>query len=121
MVTFASMNKSGNTRISAFFFFLFIACLSVKTAHTAPVAHEPINREFSERLQQFPNKDLEILHSPVAIVWQVVAQKNLVQQDFVLSTNTLQHHLSSTSSYNKGFSYLIRDYLLHIYPTHNFW
>lgn len=121
MVTFAAMNKTGNTRISALFFLLFIASLSVKTAHTAPVAHKPVNREFSERLQQFPNRDLEISYSPVTIVWQVVVQKNLLQQDFVLSATTHQHYLSSISSYNKRFSSLIRDYLLHIYPTHNFW
>ncbi|MBL7723712.1 MAG: hypothetical protein JNK27_06170 [Chitinophagaceae bacterium] len=115
------MNKPGNTRISAFFFFLVIVCLGVKTAHAAPAIHKTARETISEELLGLPNGELEVLSFPVASGWQVVVQKNPGQQDFVLSISTLQYHLSSTSSYNKGFLYLIRDYLLHIYPTHNFW
>ena len=115
------MNKPGNTRITAFFFFLVIACLSVRTSHAAPAIHKTAGATISEELLTLPNGELEVVSFPVASGWQVVIQKSLGQQDFVQFINTLQYHLSSTSLYNKGFSYLIREYLFHIYPTHNFW
>jgi len=103
-------------------FFCAVACCSAKPAVASSVA-EPVKQEaLASQLQEFPHTDIEIVHQPVTAAWQTVVIKNAVTANLpVTIIFSCYAGNASLNSHIKASSLLIKDYLLFIYPSHNFW
>jgi len=116
------MNRQFGTKILFIFFAFTVACFSVKTAF--PFSHSAVgdlkNKTLSHQSGQLPNSELEGVHFQVAVPGHIVVQKSSVQLHLSLVADFYKP-VTLENLQIKGSSLLIKDYLSHIYPSHNFW
>ncbi|MES1218039.1 MAG: hypothetical protein ABUT20_21205 [Bacteroidota bacterium] len=116
------MSKQIRIKILFIAVILAIACSCIQTSFSIAAAASPLpgNTTLTDQLKHIPNAELEGLHLPVVSGVHTAAQKNFVP--FQLSIASHVHQLSSSENLQiQASSLLIRDYLSHIYPSHNFW
>ena len=103
------------------FFFFVIACCSTINACPAQVIPADNTETVVIGAQQLPNAELERVHPPAVPGGQVAVQKNLVFPGLLSLAAFHQPAIAAGSSFIKASSLLVKDYLSHIYPFHNFW
>ena len=117
------MNKQTGARILFLFFFVLVALLGIKTVTLTPA---PIIENLkTETLSQQPEKnahtELEGTHFNLSASGYTFIQKT-VASFYLLPATVYNCTCISLENFQiKRSSLLIKDYLFHIYPTHNFW
>jgi hypothetical protein len=101
--------------------FFAVAFSSVIKACPDQSAQLVTNESFAFREQKAPNQDLERVHQPAVTGGQVAVQKNLVSSDQLSVLASHQPGVATQNLVIRFSSLLIKDYLLHIHPSHHFW
>ena len=120
---FAAMNRQAGTKILFTFFLIIVAFFGTKTDSflRASGAATIKTETFAHQSKQIPNSELEGTHFHLITAAHTLIQKNVVPS-YQLPVPVF--HTISVSLANfqiRNLSLLIKDYLFHIYPTHNFW
>jgi hypothetical protein len=117
------MNKQTGTKILFLFFFIIVASFGIKTVSLAPVTIvENLKTEtLSQQPEKSPHTELEGTHFNLSTTGYTLIQKTVVPF-YLLSVSVFYNPCISLENFQiKRSSLLIKDYLFHIYPTHNFW
>ena len=117
------MKRNAATKILSLLFIVVFACFGIKatTYVPAPAIENTKSESFSHQ-SHTPNSELEGLYFPAATGGHGAVQKNIIPLLYQVSESDF--HCKSLLSANwqiKESSLLIKDYLWHIYPSHNFW
>ena len=102
------------------FFFAVACCNGIKACPEQSV--QPVHKEaiaYQER--QAPNDDLETVQHSAAVNGHATVQKNFSSCSLLLIAAHHQPGIVVQNLVIKTSSLLIKDYLFHIYPSHNFW
>ena len=102
-------------------FFFTVACFSTSKICAAPGAEQVKNETLGNPTQQFPNGELERVQHPSAPGWNITAQKNFVPLSLSQGTFVYHEQISLKTPLVKTSSLRVKDYLLHIHPSHHFW
>jgi hypothetical protein len=116
------MNRQIGAKILFFSFAFAVACFGVKTVFPFPPSArgDLKNKTLSHQSGHLPNSEWEGIKIPAAAGGHIVVQKSFVP--LYLSQATDFYKLFSLENLQiKKSSLLIKDYLSHIYPSHNFW
>ena len=118
---FDEMNKQ--TGATVFFFFILVASLGIKTVSLAPatIVETSKTETLFQQPEKSPHTELEGTHFNLSATGCTFIQKTVAS--FYLLPATVFHStcFSLENFQIKISSLLIKDYLFHIYPTHNFW
>ncbi len=120
LLIFTTMSRNPAKFYLTILFFFAVACCS--TINACP-SHIPADNTEAVVFwaQQLPNAELERVHPPTVHGGQVAVQKSLVFHDLLSLAAFHQPAIAAESSFIKASSLLVKDYLSHIYPFHNFW
>jgi len=116
------MSRQVATKILFIFFFIVIACYGIKAVALVPVSvsiaykSEPL----SQHSGQIPDSELKGTHFRLP-AGHAVVQKNLVPSYFSLDAVFYEPRNALENFQIRKSSQFIKDYLAHIYPSHNFW
>jgi hypothetical protein len=102
-------------------FFFAVTCFSNNKICAEPGAEQVKNETLANSCQQFPNGELERVQHPSAAGWNITAQKNFVPLALSQGTFVYTEQNFFKNSLVKTSSLRIKDYLLHIHPSHHFW
>ena len=123
MRIFDEMNKQTVAKVLFPFFFILVASFGFKTVPLAPATIiENLKTEtLSQQPEKSPHTELEGTHFNLSATGFTFIQKN-VSSFYLLPTIVFYRTCISLENFQiKRSSLLIKDYLFHIYPTHNFW
>ena len=120
---FGAMNRQAGTKILFTFFFIIIACLGIKTVSylPAPAVASLKTETFAHQAKQSPHAELEGTHFHFISAGHTLAQKNIVPSFLLPASVVYNYNVSLENFQIRKCSLLIKDYLFHIYPSHNFW
>ena len=116
------MRRNAVPKILLFFFIVVFACYGIKTTIyiSAPVIKK--SESLSHQHGYTPNSELEGLYFPAATGGYINVQKNFhLSLQLITEPGLSSKQVSLENWQIKESSFLIKDYLFHIYPTHNFW
>jgi len=120
---FDEMNKQTGAKVLFFFFFILVASHSIKTvSHVPATIIEALKTEtLSQQPEKTPHTELEGTHFNLSTTAHTLIQK-IVVPAYLLAASVLSNSCISLENFQiRNSSLLIKDYLFHIYPTHNFW
>jgi hypothetical protein len=120
---FDEMNKQTGAKILFAFLFILVACLGIKTVSFVPATIvETLKTEtLSVQSEKGPHTELEGTHFNLSTTGYTLIQKNIVPV-YLLPVSVFYNTSISLANFQiRESSLLIKDYLFHIYPTHNFW
>jgi hypothetical protein len=120
---FDGMSRQTGTKILFIFFFILVTSLGIKTVFVAPASIiETLKTEtLSHQSGKSPHSELEGTHFNLSITGHTLIQK-IVVAPYLLAASILYNSCISLENFQiRNSSLLIKDYLFHIYPTHNFW
>ena len=118
------MRRNAGTKILFSLFIVVFACFGIKTTiHVpAPVIEKNKSESLSHQHSNTPNSELEGLYFPAAAGGYISVQKNFLPSLQLVTEPGLRSKQVSLENWQiKESSLLIKDYLFHIYPSHNFW
>lgn len=73
------------------------------------------------RPQEHPNAEAETYHLALSASCSVPLAKYVSRSEMQAACSLALPAILQQAIYNKQSSQLVKDYLLHIYPSHNFW
>ena len=117
------MNRQTGAKVLFLFFFILVAFLGIKTVSLAPatIVENLKTETLSQQPEKSPHTELEGTHFNLSAAGFTFIQKN-VSSFYLLPTIVFYRTCISLENFQiKRSSLLIKDYLFHIYPTHNFW
>jgi hypothetical protein len=117
------MSRQTGTKTLFSFLIILVASLVVKAASFAPTTIiETLKTEtFSHQSEKGPLSELEGTHFNLSTTGNTLIQKT-VGSFYLLPASVFYTACNSSENFQiKRSSLLIKDYLFHIYPTHNFW
>lgn len=116
------MRRNAGTKILLSLFIVVFACFGIKTTiHVSTPVIEK-SESLSHQNGHTPNSELEGLYFPAATGGYISVQKNFLPSLQLLAETDLSSRQVSLENWQiKESSLLIKDYLSHIYPSHNFW
>ena len=120
---FGEMSSRTGTKTLFIIFFILVASFSNKTVCIVPAAIvEPHKTEvLSHHSEKGPHTELEGTHFNLSITGHTFIQK-IVVSPYLLAASVFYNTCISSEKFQiRNSSLLIKDYLFHIYPTHNFW
>ena len=120
---FDEMSRQTGTKILFTFFFIIVTFFGNKAVSLVPASViEPIKTEtLSHQSGKDPHSELEGTHFHLTTTGHTLIQKNVVPF-YLLPASVFYNPGSSLENFQiKKLSLLIKDYLFHIYPSHNFW
>ena len=120
---FAAMNRQAGTKILFTFFFIIVAFIGIKADSFPPasLAATIKTETFVHQSKQNPNSELEGTHFHFITAAHTLIQKNVVPS-YQLPVSVFYTISVSLANFQiRKLSLLIKDYLFHIYPSHNFW
>ena len=123
MRIFDGMSRQTCTKTLFIFLFILVASLGIKAASFAPTTIiETLKTEtLSHQSEKGPLSELEGTHFNLSTTGNTLIQKT-VASFYLLPASVLYTACISLENFQiKRSSLLIKDYLFHIYPTHNFW
>jgi hypothetical protein len=118
------MNRYVVIKILFLFFIVAFACSGLKTALPAPppAIEKSKPGSLSHQSQHTANSELEGVYFPAATGGHLAVQKNFAPLLNLPATSDFYNSSVAVENLQiKESSLLIKDYLSHIYPTHNFW
>jgi hypothetical protein len=117
------MSRQIGTKTLFIFFVIIVTILGNNAFSVVPASViEPIKAEtFSQQSGKVPHSELEGTHFHLTTAGHTLIKKNVLP--FYLSSTTVFYNPGSSlvNFQIRKLSLLIKDYLFHIYPTHNFW
>jgi len=120
---FDEMSRQIGTKALFIFFFIIVASFGNDAVSLVPASViEPNKTEtLSHQSGKGPHSELEGMHFHLTTAGHTLIKKNVAP--FYLSSTTVFYNLGSSleNSQIRKLSLLIKDYLFHIYPSHNFW
>ncbi|HUR67260.1 MAG TPA: hypothetical protein VMZ03_13000 [Chitinophagaceae bacterium] len=106
-------------------YFLLLSLLSAfafgNTGNIRSAAPVVASHELVFGVPTLPHDDLDQVHEPDVSGGQIAFQKNILAADLVQGSSWYHPHASFENYRIKASSLLIKDYLSHNYPSHNFW
>jgi len=120
---FDEMSRQPGTKILFIFFFILVASLGIKTVSPIPATIvETLKTEtVSHQPEKGPQSELEGTHFNLSTTGNTLIQKTVVPFYLLPTSGSSNTYISLENFQIKKSSLLIKDYLFHIYPTHNFW
>ena len=118
------MRRNAGTKILLSLFIVVFACFGIKTTIHVPATVIEKNKPESlyHQYGHTPNSELEGLYFPATTGGYISVQKNFLPSLQLITEPGLSSKQVSLENWQiKESSLLIKDYLFHIYPTHNFW
>lgn len=117
------MSRQTCTKTLFIFLFILVASLGIKTASFAPTTIiETLKTEtLSQQSGKSPHTELEGTHFNLLTTGNTLIQKTVASFYLLPATVFYGICVSLENFQIKRSSLLIKDYLFHIYPTHNFW
>jgi len=117
------MNKQAVAKVLFLFFFILVAFLGIKTDFLAPATFvENLKTEtLFQQSEKSPHTELEGTHFNLSASGYTFIQKTVASFYLLPATVYNSTCISLENFQIKRSSLLIKDYLFHIYPTHNFW
>src|SRR4030095_4806333 len=119
---FGAMNRSVGTKILFTFFFIIVACSGIKAVLfvPAPISATIKTETLSPQSGQIPDSELEGTHFHLPPGGHTAVQKNIVPS-YLWPLSVFYNSRNAVESFQiKKSSRLIKDYLAHNYPSHNF-
>jgi hypothetical protein len=119
----AAMNRQAGIKTLFIFFFIIVAFLGIKTVSFLPASvTATIKTEtLAHQSKQNPHSELEGTHFHFITAGHTLIQKNVVPF-YQLPVSVFYNSSVSLANFQiRKSSLLIKDYLFHIYPSHNFW
>jgi hypothetical protein len=123
MHIFAEMSRQTGTKILFILSFIIVTTLGYKTVSIVPAAIiEDLKTEtLAHQSKKAPHTELEGTHFHLTTIAHTLIQKNVVPF-YQLPVNVFYTISVSLANFQiRKMSLLIKDYLFHIYPSHNFW
>lgn len=119
---FAAMSRQNVTKNLFTFLFIIVASFGINTAAlaTATVTEKNKTETLSHQSKQDPHTELEGTHFNLT-TGHTLIQKTIVPLYLSVSPVFYNARISSENFQIKRSSLLVKDYLFHIYPSHNFW
>jgi hypothetical protein len=120
---FDEMSRQAGTKILFIFFFILVASHGIKTvSHVPAIIIEPLKTEtLSHQSEKGPHSELEGTHFNFSTTGYTLIPK-IVVPPYLLAGSVFYNSCISLENFQiRNSSLLIKDYLFHIYPTHNFW
>ena len=114
---FDEMSRQTSTKILFLFSFIIVVSLGYKTVSIVPSAI--IEDLKTETLAH--HTELEGTHFHLTPIAHTLAQKNVISSCQLHASVFYNACISLENFQIRNSSLLIKDYLSHIYPTHNFW
>jgi len=117
------MNRQTGAKVLFLFFFILVAFPGIKTDFLAPATLvENLKTEtLFQQSEKSPHTELERTNFNLSATGYTFIQKN-VASFYLLPASVFHSRYISLENFQiKRSSLLIKDYLFHIYPTHNFW
>jgi hypothetical protein len=120
---FDEMGRQTSTKILFLFSFIIVVSLGYKTVSLVPSAIiEDLKTEtLAHQSERAPHTELEGTHFHLTPIAHTLAQKNVVPSCQLHASVFYNACISLENFQIRNSSLLIKDYLSHIYPTHNFW
>ena len=117
------MNKQAVAKVLFLFFFIHVASFGIKTVSLAPATIvETLKTEtLSQQPEKSPHTELEGTHFNLSASGYTFIQKTVASFYSLHATVFSSICISLENFKIKRSSLLIKNYLFHIYPTHNFW
>ena len=117
------MSRQIGTKILFIFFFILVATFGIKTVSLAPDATVATlkNETLSHHSEKGPHTELRGTHSHLITTGHTSIQKNGVAFYLVPAYGVYNSGISLENFQIKKSSLLIKEYLSHIYPSHDFW
>ena len=117
------MNRQTGTKFLFFFFFILVASLGIKTVSFVPdTIVETLKTEtLSHQSGKTPHTELEGTHFNLSTTGNTLIQKTVTPFSLLAASVFYDGCISLENFQIRNSSLLIKDYLFHIYPTHNFW
>jgi len=106
-----------------FLFFILVASHGIKTVSYVPVTIIETRKTetLSQQTGKGPHTELEGTHFNLSPTGHTFIQKIVVAPSLLAASVFYNTCISSEKFQIRNSSLLIKDYLFHIYPTHNFW
>jgi len=115
------MSRQAGTKILFISFFILVASLGIKTVSHVPATIVLKTETFSHQSEKGPHSELEGTHFNLSTTGHTLIQK-IVVPPYLLAAPVFHNTCISLENFHiKRSSLLVKDYLFHIYPTHNFW
>jgi len=117
------MSRRTGTKTLFIFFFILVASAGIKTVSFVPATIvETLKTEtLSHQSEKGPHSELEGTHFNLSTTAHTQIQK-IVVPPYLLASSVFYNTCISLENFQiRNSSLLIKDYLFHIYPTHNFW
>jgi hypothetical protein len=115
------MNRNVGTKILSLLFIVVFACFGIKATRYVPATENTKPETFSHQ-SHTPNSELEGLYFPTATGGHGAVQKNAIPLLYQVTASDFHSKPVLWANWQiKESSLLIKDYLSHIYPSHNFW
>ncbi len=102
-------------------FFFVAACSCGIKACPAQSAQTVSNETNAYQAKQVPNTELERVQPIAAAGGQMAVQKNFASYELLSVAVFHPAGIAAESSFIKASSLLVKDHLIHNYPSHNFW
>ena len=117
------MNKQTGARILFVFFLILVASFGIKTVSfaTATIVENLKTETLSQQSEKSPHTELEGTHFNLSASGYTFIQKTVASFYLLPATVYNSTCISLENFQIKRSSLLIKDYLFHIFPTHNFW
>ena len=117
------MNKQTVAKVLFLIFLILVASFGIKTVSfaTATIVENLKTETLSQQPEKSPHTELEGTHFNLSASGYTFIQKT-VASFYLLPVTVYNSACISLENFQiKRSSLLIKDYLFHIYPTHNFW
>lgn len=117
------MSRQTGTKILSIFLFILVTSLGIKSVSLAPATIiETFKTEtLSHQSEKGPHSELEGTHFNLSTTGHTLIQKTVTPFYLLPASVFYNTYISLENFQIKKSSLLIKDYLFHIYPTHNFW
>jgi hypothetical protein len=117
------MSRQAGTMILFTLFFIIVASYGIKTVSltTGSIVGTFKTDTFSQASEKGPHAELKGKHSHLITTGHTSIQKNGVPFYLVPAYGLHNSAISLENLQIKKSSLLIKGYLFHIYPSHNFW
>lgn len=112
---------SRSKNILVFLLFLFVAGNNMVRAFTVRQVLSAQKNDRISRPQEHPNAEAETYHLALSASCSVPLAKYVSRSEMQAACSLALPAILQQAIYNKQSSQLVKDYLLHIYPSHNFW
>ena len=115
------MNRKWGTRIFLAVFAVLVLASAVRTSTPVPVSDTAINEGLLAPSSTIPHTELDRINGTGITTAHASYPKDNIPFHPVAGTNHKDLYVAIETRHIRESSYLVKDYLFFIYPSHHFW